>query len=242
MALAAAGAEQLLTLAHTLARLEQLRPFSEGLFRVAAPQDEAQGLAGVLLEGDAAAASAALRGCLDDYVCADALKKWLRERPLMPAGGDVRRQMEQCAAAAAEGVNAGARAQMVEAARVAREELTAALAELTPLVQAVMEALLPFLRGVVGPDTSMNARTLAICLAPSLFDGERRAPPVGSHEEQLRTNAADVKILQVLLEEPEPELAADDDTPLVLSDGKSTVYYTSNAIATTIRLPRVGCL
>ena len=223
-ALAADEAAQLLVLAHTLQRLEQMRPLPQGLFRVAAPQEEAQALAATLLAGDAAAVGAELHDCLDPYVCADALKKWLRERPLMPAGGepdDARSRMEQAAAAAPpHGVNA--RAQTADGAQAARDELAAALAELPAMVQAVMEALLPFLRSVVGPDTSMTAGTLAICLAPSLFDGGRLQSPRAaelSHEEQLQTNAAEVKILQVLLEEPElDELAVDDDTPLILSE------------------------
>ena len=51
MALAAAEAEALLVLAQTLARLDELRPLPEGLFRVPAVLTEVEELAASLVRG-----------------------------------------------------------------------------------------------------------------------------------------------------------------------------------------------
>ena len=222
MALAAAEAEALLVLAQTLARLDELRPLPEGLFRVPAVLTEVEELAASLVRGGDEA-SAALRGCLDAYTCADALKKWLRQQRLLPCRGAVRERLEHAAEAAA----LAAQQQHAVAARAAAAEAHQAVGELAAPEQALLGALLPFLRGVVGmPETGMTAYTLAICLGPTLFDG-CRDPGAAQDLAALQTNATEVRVLQLLLEHdssagegipPPAASAADEEVPLVLGD------------------------
>lgn len=211
-------AEQLQVFTLTLERLDELRPYPEGLFRVAGPRDEVHELAALLRRDDPRAAQEALRACHDAYTCADALKQWLRGRPLLPAAGEARETMEAATAAVAgEGPATTTR----DTARAAHEDLVRALRALPPLSQAVVEALLPFLRTVAkSAGVAMQPRSLAICLAPSLFDGSRAATQHdgGAQEDRRQSNAADIKILHYLMFDPTPTPAFDDSQPLVLSE------------------------
>ena len=94
------------------------------------------------------------------------------------------------------------------------------ISTLSPLSHAVVEALLPLLRKVVNTTSAaMQARSLAICLAPSLFDGSRSAPQGDDATalERQHANATEVKILHCLLSDPTPK-EIDDSQPLVFSE------------------------
>lgn len=215
------AAAQLQVLALVLERLEELRPYPEGLFRVAGPRDEVHELAASLLRDDPIAAREALTACRDPYTCADALKQWLRARLLLPTAGEVRQTMEAAAAATAAGRATAVRAWTADTARTAHAELVQTLSTLPPLSQAVVAALLPLLRNVIrSAATAMQPRSLAICLAPSLFDGSRTSGQHdrGTQEERQQANAADIEILHCLLFDPAPKPAFDDTKPLVLSE------------------------
>lgn len=215
------AAAQLQVLTLTLEQLEELRPYPEGLFRVAGPRDDVHELAASLLRDDPIAARRALATCRDPYTCADALKLWLRARPLLPTAGESRQMMEAAAAVTAAGRATAARAYSVDTARTAHAELVQILRTLPPLSQAMVAALLPVLRNVINSaGTAMQPRSLAICLAPSLFDGSRASAQQDSatQEDRQQTNAADIEILHCLLFDPAPKPAFDDTKPLVLSE------------------------